>query len=148
MAFRKATIVEQFDAAIARVLEPGEQVRAGTLTQAGPTPWLTGAIGIVLMLVLGMRYYFVAVTDRRVIFFGASLMTVKPTKLGWADPIGAGTLTDVDADAALWSHFKYQRPGDTKATRLNVHRMWRDELHQVLSAMTSGGSLPAPPPVA
>jgi hypothetical protein len=91
MAFRKATIVEQFDAAIAGTLEPGEQVRAGTLTQAGPTPWLTGAIGIVLMLVLGMRYYFVAVTDRRVIFFGASLMTVKPTKLGWADPIGAGT---------------------------------------------------------
>jgi len=147
MAFRKATIEEQFDSAIAGVLEPGEEVRAGVLTQAGPTPWLTGAIGIVLMLALGMRYYFVAVTDRRVIFFGASLMNVKPTKLGWADPIGTGTLSDVDAGAALWSHFKYQRPGDAKATRFNVHRMWRDELQQVLSAASSA-PLPAPPPVA
>jgi hypothetical protein len=148
MAFRKATVQEQFQQAISAILEPGERVEAGVLSQSGPTPWLSGAIGIVFMLVLGMRYYFIAVTDRRVLFMKASLMTVRPQRLGWADPRDVGTLSDVDADASLWSHFRYARPGETKATRFNVHRIWRDELRSVVSAMSSGASspLPAPPP--
>jgi hypothetical protein len=148
MAFRKATITEQFRIAIQDVLEPGERVETGTLAQSGPTPWLVGAVGIVMMLVLGMRYYFIAVTDRRVLFMRASLMTGRPSGLAWADRRGAGRVFEVDADAALWSHFKYERPGDREVTRFNVHRIWRDELRHVLSAMTTltSGALPAPPP--
>jgi hypothetical protein len=147
MAFRKATIREQFDGALAGVLEPGERVQAGVLTQSGPTPWLTGAIGIVMMLMLGMRYYFVTVTDRRVIFMRASLLSVRPQGLDWADARGAGIVSEIDADAALWSHFKYRRPADGKEMRFNVHRMWRDELREVLLTMNSPeAQIPPPPP--
>jgi hypothetical protein len=47
---------------------------------------------------MGMRYCFIAVTDRRVLFFSASPMTVKPRDPAWADPQGAGTISDIDAD--------------------------------------------------
>jgi hypothetical protein len=149
MAFRKATISEQFSRAIQPELEPGERIEAGFMSQSGPTPWAVGAIGIVMMLALGMRYYFVAVTDRRVLFLQGSLMTSKPKALAWSDRRGAGRVFEVDADAALWSHFKYERPGDGEVTRFNVHRVWRDELRQALSAMTerTSATMPAPPPV-
>ncbi|MGZ4152901.1 MAG: hypothetical protein ACXVQ0_00290 [Actinomycetota bacterium] len=150
MAFRKATVHQQFSEAIARVLEPGERIEAGVLSQSGPTPWLMGAIGVLVMLLMGMRYYFIAVTDRRVLFFSASLLTVKPRALAWADPRGAGTISDIDADAALWSHFKYACPGESRVTRFNVHRMWRDELRDLLTSMAtpSTTSIPAPPSMA
>jgi hypothetical protein len=143
MAIRKAKIAAQFQQAIQPSLEPGEQYRVGTLAQSGPTPWLQGALGILMMMFFGMRYYFIAVTDRRVLFFRGSLMTVRPKAFEWSDPLGSGRLLDVNADATLWSHFKYTRPAETKATRFNVHRIWRAELQEVLSAVT--GSAAAPP---
>jgi len=148
MAFRKAAITEQFRTAIQPLLEPGERIEAGFMSQSGPTPWAVGAIGLVMMLALGMRYYFVAVTDRRVLFMQGSFLTSKPKALAWSDQRGAGRVFEVDAEAALWSHFKYERPGDGEVTRFNVHRLWRDELRQVLAAMTTrtSGTMPAPPP--
>jgi hypothetical protein len=148
MAFRKATVQRQFSETISAVLERGERIEAGVLSQSGPTPWLMGAIGVLVMLLTGMRYYFIAVTDRRVLFFAASLMTVKPRELAWADPRGAGTVSDIDADAALWSHFKYARPGESRVTRFNVHRVWRDEMRGLLTAMTTPTTTPIPAPPA
>ena len=55
MAFRRAKIKEQFDGAIPAVLEPGEQVQAETLSQSGPSPWLAGVIGWLIMLIAGAR---------------------------------------------------------------------------------------------
>jgi hypothetical protein len=150
MAVRRETVKKQFGEALANGgLEPGEQIVAGVLSQSGPTPWLTGAIGLVFMLLLGMKYYFIAVTDRRVLFAQASLMSARPKGVvAWADPLGAGVVSDVDASAKLWSHFRYQRPGQPKATRFNVHRVWREDLQQVLAAMQAGpGSQPVPPAI-
>src|ERR1051325_10095316 len=104
MAVRKDTVKRQFGEFLANgSLEPGERFVAGVLTQSGPTPWLTGAIGVVV----GMRWYFLAVTDRRLIGVRASLWTTRPTAVEWAVPLGSGMLSDVDADAKLWSHLKF-----------------------------------------
>ncbi len=141
MAIRKDTIKKQFDAALPALLEPGEQVQAQTLTQSGPTPWLMGAIGIFIMLAMGMRYYFMVVTDRRVLFMKASMWSQRPKGLAWADPRSAVALSDVDANAVLWSHLKY-RKADGSEIRLNFHRLWRDELQAAVSVLS------APPPPA
>ncbi len=148
MAVRKETVKRQFSEAFPAVLEPGERVITGTLAQSGPTPWLAGAIGILIMVLAGMRIYFLAVTDRRVLFMRASMLTSRPKGLAWADPRGAATVADVVADAKLWNHFVYLRPGQ-KRLRLNVHRFWRDELKEVLEALsipTPGAAAPPPPP--
>jgi len=152
MAVRRETVKRQFAEFLTNGnLEPGERLVAGVLTQSGPTPWLTGAIGIVFMLLLGMRWYFLAVTDRRLIGVRASLWSTRPTAVEWSAPLGSGALSDVDADAKLWSHLKFQRPGEAKAVRYHVHRIWRDDLREVLAAMRAptppaAGSVPPPPP--
>ena len=136
MAFRRAKIKEQFDAAIPAVLEPGEQVQAESMVISGPSPWLVGAVGWLVMLLLGQRYYFIAVTDRRVIFMKASMFTGRPKGLAWADPRGAAQVTDVDLDNAVWSKFRYHRP-EGKEIRINVHRFWREDGQQVVATLQS-----------
>jgi hypothetical protein len=145
MAFRRAKIKEQFDAAIPSVLEPGEQVQAETLAQSGPSPWLAGLIGWVIMLIAGARYYFIAVTDRRVLFMKASMMTGRPQGLAWADPRGGVRVSDVNLTNAVWSKFRYHRP-DGKDIRLNVHRFWRDDGQAVVNALTAQAHEEGPPP--
>jgi hypothetical protein len=150
MAFRRATIKAQFDKALPAFLEPGEQVEAETLTQSGPSPWLVGLIGWLFMLLAGARYYFVILTDRRVVFMKASLLSRRPKGLAWADPRSAVRVSDVQLTNALWSKFRYTRP-DGKELRLNIHRFWREDAQAlvdglVAAAPTSSTELPPPPP--
>lgn len=66
MAVRKETIKQQFNEALPAVLEPGEQVLGGAYGVSGPNPlWAQGLLGLVGFLIFGMRYYYVALTDRR-----------------------------------------------------------------------------------
>ena len=148
MAFRKETIRQQFSDALAPVLDPGERVVAAGYAVSGPSPWLTGALGIVLMLALGMRYFYVAVTDRRVLLMKASLMTQKPKGLALAFPVTAVKVAAVNR-AGVWSNLKLQPPSG-KQMRLNFHRIWREEMDQVAKAIGSGnraggGERSAPP---
>jgi len=143
MAFRRAKIKEQFDAAIPALLEPGEHVQAETLSQSGPSPWLVGVIGWLIMLIGGARYYFIVVTDRRVLFMKASMMTGRPRGLAWADPRGAVEVSDVNLTNAVRSRLRYHRP-DGKDIRLNVHRFWRNDGQAVVDALTTQAQAPTP----
>ena len=143
MAFRKETIRQQFSAALATVLEPGEQVRAAGYSVSGPSPWLTGAIGIFLMLFLGMRYYYVAVTDRRVVFMKASLLTQRPKGLAFAYPLSSASVSDLTV-GKVWSYLRLQ-PAGGKQIRLNFHKWWQEEMQQVARAIQSGARSAAPP---
>src|SRR5205823_10919902 len=87
------------------------------------------------------RYYFIVVTDRRVVFMKASMFTGRPKGLAWADPRGAAQISDVDLDNAVWSKFRYRRP-EGKEVRINVHRFWREDGQQVV-AVLQGQAAPA-----
>jgi hypothetical protein len=145
VAIRKETIRKQFDEAIPAVLEPGEVVRAGAYCVSGPSPlWVAGLLGLVGMLLFGVRYYYLAITDRRAILMKATFWTSRPAGLGYADPKDAIVISDIVTDAALWSHLLYGRPG-LKPFRLNFHAWWRDEMKQVVAAL-GGADVPVPPP--
>src|SRR5437762_1358982 len=110
MAFRRVKIKEQFDAALPAVLEPGERVEAETMAQSGPSPWLIGVIGWLFLLLAGARYYFIMVTDRRVLFMKASMIAAgRPRGLAWADPRDGVHVSDVHLTNAVWSKFRYRR---------------------------------------
>jgi hypothetical protein len=157
MAVRRETVRKQFEEAVRPVLEPGEQLVAGAYCASGPNPlFLTGLFGLIGMLVAGVRYYFVWVTDRRVIVMGASMMTARPKgNLVWADPRASVSISDV-TPAATWSWFRYQRPGVEKPIRLNFARPWREDFAQMTAALSGSASAtpsappapgaPAPPP--
>jgi hypothetical protein len=136
MAMRKEKIKQQFDEFLAAgVLEPGEQIEGGVFTQTGPSPWFAGAIGILIYLAMGARWGFFAVTDRRVLFVKASIWSQRPKDLMWSDPKSEIRISDVVADAAVWSKFRYHRPDGAKPVRVNVNRIWRDELQSVMAAL-------------
>lgn len=154
MAVRRETVRIQFHEAVQPLLEPGEQLVAGAYCGSGPNPLLlTGLFGLIGMLVAGVRYYFVWVTDRRVIFMSASMMTARPKgSVAWSDPRSSVSLSDV-TPAATWSWFRYHRPGVDKPIRLNFARPWRDDFAQMTSSLTGGApeapaapAAPAPPP--
>lgn len=150
MAVRRETVRKQFEDAVQPSLEAGEQLVAGAYGASGPNPlWLTGLFGLIGMLVAGVRYYFVWVTDRRVIFMGASMMTARPKgSVAWSDPRSSVSISDV-TPAATWSWFRYQRPEAAKPLRMNFPRPWREDFAQMTQALSgtapSTPSAPAPP---
>ncbi len=144
MAMRKETIKKQFMEAVLAVLEPGEQIVAGTFCISGPSPWLMGAFGVLVMLLMGQRYYFVFLTDRRVIFMKASLLTSRPKGLAWADPRGQQAISDAVMGAKLWSHAMYNRP-NVKALRLNFHAFWKEEARALVAQLPAAGQAQAVP---
>jgi hypothetical protein len=136
MAVRKETVKKQFLEAMPSMLESGEQMQAGVYAVSGPNPFLAqGLFGLVGMLLFGVRWYFVAVTERRVLFIKASMMSGRPNGLAWADPRAGVTLSDVDLTASVWGHFRYTSPSHPKPLRMNVHRWWLDEGREVAGAL-------------
>jgi hypothetical protein len=145
MALRKETIKKQFTEALPAVLEPGEQMQAGTFCVSGPNPlFAQGLLGIIGMLLFGMRWYFIAVTDRRVVFLKASYWTGRPSGFAWADARFSTSVSDVNLSAKVWGHFKYSSPTKPGAVRLNVHRWWLDEGKAVVAALTSTSAASSP----
>ena len=124
MAVRKDTIKQQFNEALPTVLEPGEQVLGGAYGVSEPNPlWAQGLLGLVGFLIFGMRYY-VALTDRRLIFMNASFWTSRPSGLAWADPRDSVTISDLQSDNKLWNWGRFSSP--TKQNlRMNFHAFWR-----------------------
>jgi hypothetical protein len=149
VAVRKETIKQQFTRAVQQHLEPGEQIVTGAWAVQGPSPWLvTGLFGVVGMLIADVHYYFVWVTDRRVVFHKGSFWTARPTAFAWSDLRSAVRIADV-SPASTWSWFRYQRPAGGKPIRLNFARPWRAEFAQMVAALSGGVSgrpdVPAPP---
>lgn len=149
MAVRKETIKKQFMEALPTVLEPGETLQAGTYCVSGPNPMFSqGLFGLIGMLIFQMRWYFMAVTDRRVVFMKASFWTGRPGGLAFADPKSAASVSDVVTDAKLWNHLKYSGPSRPKPLRLNFHAWWREEGKQVVASLGATGASTAMPPPA
>jgi hypothetical protein len=54
-------------------------VLGGANGVSGPNPlWAQGLFGLAGFLIFGMRYYYVALSDRRLIFMNASFWTSRP----------------------------------------------------------------------
>ncbi len=147
MAVRRDTIRKQFLDAVQPHLEPGEQLVAGALCASGPSPWLLSGLFGYLGMLLGVRWYFVWISDRRVLFLSSSMATGRPKGFAWSDMRAGARATDVHP-AATWSWFRYTRPAGGKALRLNFGRPWREDFAAMTSALagsTSNGGASTPP---
>ena len=133
MAFRKESILRQFSSAIEPALGPDERLVTGALTRSGPNPWLVEVVGFWIMLLLGARNYFIAVTDRQVILVRASMMAQRPKGIARVDGKSTIEITNVKSNRA-WSRFTYRR-SDGKSMRLNFARAWRDDMHAIVQSV-------------
>jgi hypothetical protein len=131
MAVRKEAVKQQFTEALPGVLEPGEQVLGGAFGMSGPNPlFAQGLFGVAGYLIFRVRPYYVAVTDRRVIFMRASFWTARPKR----------------SDAKLWNSATFSTPSKHKL-RMNFHTFWGAETKTLGELLTAQlGDRPARPP--
>ncbi|MFG2979762.1 hypothetical protein ACGFYQ_00680 [Streptomyces sp. NPDC048258] len=134
MAVKKATIQQQVAEAITQA-NPADRPLVTIQAVAGPSVWLMSMLGLIGQAFL--TYYFVTVTEQAVVIHKASRMSNRPQEIAFAIPTdqAAGLVSEINRNA-VWSHFRMQLPGQPKPTRMNVHRMWRTEMDQLLTALT------------
>ncbi|MCX4550766.1 hypothetical protein OG204_13400 [Streptomyces sp. NBC_01387] len=134
MAVRKATIQEQINAAIAQA-NPGDRTHVSIQAIAGPNPMLMSMLGIIGQSFL--TYYFVTVTDQAVLIHKASRMSNRPQEIVHALPPAEAmrAVSDIRR-GSLWSSFRLQLPNSAKPVKMNVHRIWRKEMDQLLGMLT------------
>lgn len=131
MAIRKETIKQQANEMIAAALQPGDQIVSGVYAITGPSPWLMNELGLIGQFFVD--YYYVAATQQQVIFVKMNRLSNRPQQIAFAVPAQAFGVSDFKRKA-LWSSFRWQTPDSAKPQRLNVHRVWRDELDALARA--------------
>jgi hypothetical protein len=133
VAIRRDTIRQQALEALApAVQQTGGRVTGGVYAITGPSPWLMNELGLIGQFFV--KYYFVAVTEQQVFFLRMNRMTNRPGEIEYAAPRQAVQVTDYKR-RPLWSSFKMMAPGMDKPLRLNVHRIWREDLDFFGSAL-------------
>ncbi|MCF3180446.1 hypothetical protein IPZ70_10935 [Streptomyces polychromogenes] len=135
MAVKKATIQQQVAEALAQA-NPADRPIVTIQAIAGPSVWLMSMFGLIGQAFLS--YYFVTVTEQAVVLHRASRMSNRPQEIVFAIPPhqAVGTITEAKRNA-IWSSFRMQLPGQAKPTRMNVHRIWRSEMDQLLGLLTA-----------
>lgn len=131
MAVRKETIKKQANEMVAQALQPGEQIVSGVYAITGPSPWLMNQLGLLGQFFID--YYYVAVTQQQVIFVKMNRMSNRPKEIAFTAPLQSVQITDYRRNA-MWSSFRYNVPTAAKPLRLNVHRIWRQELDALAGA--------------
>lgn len=132
MAIRKETIKRQANELVVQAMQPGDEIVSGVYAITGPSPWLMSQLGVLGQFFT--EYYYVAVTRQQVLFVKMNRMTNRPKEISFAAPLQAVQITDYRRKA-LWSSFRYHVPTSAKPVRLNVHRIWREELDALVGAL-------------
>jgi hypothetical protein len=96
--------------------------------------WAKGLLGLAGFLIFGMRYYYVALTDRRLIFMNASFWTSRPKGFAWSDPRDSITISDLQTDNKLWNWGQDLEPDQAEPPH---------ELPRVLASRAQGDGRPA-----
>jgi hypothetical protein len=131
MAVRKETIKKQANEMVAQALQPGEQIVSGVYAITGPSPWLMNQLGLLGQFFID--YYYVAVTQQQIIFVKMNRMSNRPKEIAFTAPLQSVQISDYRRNA-MWSSFRYNVPTAAKPLRLNVHRIWRQELDALAGA--------------
>jgi hypothetical protein len=118
-------------AVIASALQPDERILAGARVQSGVSQWWILLSDYVRLV---QRWYYMALTDRQVIFCGLSFWTGKPTKVKIAAFREQVRVTDY-RPGTLMGSFLFSYPGRDRPMRIRTPRVWRPEVESILSAL-------------
>lgn len=135
MAFRKATMKKQVAEALAQQA-PGDRPLVSVMAVAGPTPWLSvGLLGLVGQFLI--KYYFITATEQGLVLHRIHRITQRPKEIVHAIPRdqARGLFGETQLNP-LWSVFHLALPGESKPVRMNIHRLWRNELEELLAVVS------------
>ncbi|WP_030881389.1 hypothetical protein [Streptomyces sp. NRRL S-1868] len=143
MALRKPTMKKQVAEAIAGQM-PGDRPLVTVAAVAGPTPWLSvGLLALIGQLLT--KYYFITVTEQGLLLHRMARFSQRPKEIVHAIPRdqAAALFGEIQLNP-LWSVFHMMLPGGAKPVRINIHRMWRNELQEMIQLLRGGFPGPVP----
>ena len=148
MAIRRAKQKAQVIEKLSQSAPPGETFIATVHCETGPSPWLNALFDEVpflgLIMALSRSFYFVTLTNTSIVINSSNRFTNRPGEVVYAFGRNAFPVVKVKR-AAVWSSMFVQLPGKSKPTRLNIHRYWRNEFDQLLTALPAQPAVPGQP---
>jgi len=136
MALTRAGMRRQVIENLSQVAPPGEQFVACVHGMTGPSPWFDNIIVQALR-----KYYFVTLTNTSVVVNRAGRLANRPKEIVAAIPVQSGAIVGVKK-GMLWGKLYIQFPGQAKATKINVHRIWNADLDRFAAAAGSVAGVP------
>jgi hypothetical protein len=148
MAIRRAKQKAQVIAKLSQEAPPGETFIACVHVETGSSPWLgiifdeIPVVGLVVQLM--RKFYFLTLTNTSVVINTCSRYRNKPGQIVASFPRQAFPASRIKR-GQVWSVMYLEFPGNSKPTRLNIHRYWRNEFDQLVSALPPADVDPADP---
>jgi hypothetical protein len=139
IAERRRAKIEEF---IRPQLDAGEQITVIIgHAQTGPTPWLQGLFGVIFLF--WVRFLALVLTDRRIILIKKSMLSGRAQSIAESHPRNEVRVLEYKAPT-VWGKLALGYGGET--VKLNVHRMDRDQLQQLVDALGGVTEAPVGPP--
>jgi len=134
----KEKVAGRAAAVIAPGLEPGERILIGARVQSGISQWW---VLLSAYARLFQRWYYLALTDRRLIFCAISFWTGRPVAVKIVVPREQLRVVDYQP-GTMWTSFRLSFPGREKPMRVRAPRAYRSEVEQILGALGAPGRMP------
>jgi hypothetical protein len=138
MAIRRAKQKAQVIEKLQQQAPAGEQFIACIHCETGPGMWATSFLDelplVGLIIALTRKYYFLTLTNTSVVVNTAGRFSNRPGEIVTSWPRESFPVSRLKR-AFTWSSMYVQFPGQSKPTRLNVHRYWRVEFDQLVAAL-------------
>ncbi|MGK5636737.1 hypothetical protein ACSNOK_00185 [Streptomyces sp. URMC 126] len=135
MPVRKATIQEHVRRAVTEA-GPSDRPVVTVYGISGPSPLAMAFLSSVWIFFVDT--YFVTYTRHGLLFHRAGKLSGRPKELVLSLPHDqARPLVSDVRTGSLWSSFRFRMPGREKPTRLNVNRVWRNELDHLLRLLAT-----------
>jgi hypothetical protein len=133
---------ERAEQVAAETLEPGEQIVNVVQGQARPRFWLGLELLIGAWMFFLIKYYTVALTDRRLILLRGSKLTGRAKRVEWAEP-RESVVVDMHKHGLLLDKLFLRRRTQEGMVRLRVARRFRSETDAVADALGAGAAAAA-----
>jgi hypothetical protein len=142
MPVSRKAVKRAVEESVTSQLELGETVVSAFLAVTGPSPWLMAQLGFINQLFI--RRWYLSLTERRVIT--VSLRRKDIVSLGGPENRGEETIPPAQRAGIkitevkrrpVWSSFRYGSPGTARPIRMNVHRIWRDDMDKFIGELAS-----------
>lgn len=142
MAIRKATIQKQLSEKLGEFAPPGEQIQVAFQAITGPSPWVDSIPYVRFATIFIRKYYLVVLTNTSLVIVECSKWTGRPKTFVCAEHLSTAFFTDMQLNP-MWSKVFYRMPTTGAPERLNVHRIWREELDALVARLPHAPAMAA-----
>jgi hypothetical protein len=139
MGFRerqRAKLRQKIDDAAAGSVEPGEEIREFVFGQTWPR-MLFGLEALLgpLVLLFAVRYWYIAISERRLFVIRAPKTKTGPGEVEWVEPF-EGVVVEKYKEGMLWTLLFFRRRTDDRVFRFRASRTFNDRTRQIADALT------------